>query len=97
MVIFLLSLTGIPPLFGFVGKFYLFTAALDAGFLWVAVIAILNSVLSLGVYLRMVVPMFRKAEGARTAVPVSSPLVVVLAVTVAVTLSFGVLAGFVPS
>ena len=59
MVTFLLSLTGIPPLFGFLGKFYLLSAAVDAGFLWLAVIGILNSVLALGVYLRLVVPMYR--------------------------------------
>ncbi len=58
MVIFLLSLVGIPPLAGFVGKFLLFGAAIDAGFLWLTVIAILNSVLSLAVYLRIIVPMY---------------------------------------
>ncbi|WP_269084949.1 proton-conducting transporter transmembrane domain-containing protein, partial [Sulfitobacter sp. HI0076] len=62
MVIFLLSLTGIPPLFGFVGKVYLFTSAVEAGFLWLAVIGILNSVLALGVYLRIVVPMYQTAS-----------------------------------
>ncbi len=64
MVVFLLSLAGIPPLFGFFGKFLLFAAALEAGFLWLVVIAILNSVLALAVYLRMVVPMFKPAEAA---------------------------------
>ena len=58
MVVFLVSLVGIPPLAGFVGKFLLFGAAIDAGFTWLAVVAILNSVLSLGVYLRLVVPMY---------------------------------------
>ena len=58
MVVFLISLVGIPPLAGFVGKFLLFGAAIDAGFTWLAVIAILNSVLSLGVYLRIVVSMY---------------------------------------
>ncbi len=59
MVIFLLSLVGIPPLAGFVGKFLLFGAAIDAGFLWLTVVAILNSVLSLAVYLRIMVPMYQ--------------------------------------
>ena len=52
MVIFLISLVGVPPLAGFVGKLLLFGAAMDAGFVWLAVVAILNSVLSLAVYLR---------------------------------------------
>lgn len=59
MVVFLLSLAGIPPLAGFVGKFLLFGASIDAGFTWLAVVAILNSVLSLAVYLRIVVPMYQ--------------------------------------
>ena len=59
MVVFLLSLVGIPPLAGFAGKLLLFGAALDAGYAWLAVVAILNSVLSLAVYLRIVVVMYR--------------------------------------
>ena len=60
MVVFLLSLVGIPPLAGFVGKFLLFGAAIDAGFLWLTIVAILNSVLSLAVYLRILVPMYQQ-------------------------------------
>ena len=93
MVVFLLSLTGIPPLFGFVGKLYLFMAAIEAGYLWLAVIGILNSVLALGVYLRMVVPMYRSADSA-AAGPVGLPLAAVLALTAAATLGLGTLAGF---
>ena len=62
MVIFLLSLVGIPPLAGFVGKFLLFAAAIESGFIWLVVIAILNSVLSLAVYLRMIVPMYQQND-----------------------------------
>lgn len=58
MVCFLLSLVGVPPLAGFAGKFLLFGAALDAGFAWLAGIAIANSVLSLAVYLRVVARMY---------------------------------------
>ncbi|MDQ3316880.1 MAG: NADH-quinone oxidoreductase subunit N, partial [Actinomycetota bacterium] len=64
MVVFLISLVGVPPLAGFVGKFLLFGAAIDAGFAWLAVVAILNSVLSLAVYLRIVVPMYQAPKGA---------------------------------
>lgn len=96
MVLFLLSLTGIPPLFGFIGKLYLFTAAVEAGFLWLAVIAILNSVLALGVYLRMVVPMYRKTARPAEPAAVSPMLVVVLAITAAATGALGLLAGWLP-
>lgn len=62
MVVFLLSLVGIPPLAGFIGKFLLFGASIDAGFTWLTVVAILNSVLSLAVYLRIVVPMYQQSD-----------------------------------
>ncbi|BBP03221.1 dehydrogenase [Sulfuriferula plumbiphila] len=69
MTIFLMSLVGIPPLAGFSGKFLLFGAAIDAHFTWLAFVAILNSVLSLAVYLRIIVPMFRpRDEGGETVV-----------------------------
>lgn len=61
-VIFLISLVGIPPLAGFIGKLLLFGAAIDAGFTWLAVVGILNSVLSLAVYLRIIVPMYHAAQ-----------------------------------
>ena len=71
MVVFLISLVGVPPLAGFVGKLLLFGTAIQAGFTPLAVIAILNSVLSLAVYLRLVVPMY----GTTKAAPSPSPWV----------------------
>ncbi len=52
---------------GFFGKLLLFGAALDAGYAWLAVVAILNSVLSLAVYLRIIVPMYRPSRHATPA------------------------------
>ncbi|MCF6325004.1 MAG: NADH-quinone oxidoreductase subunit N, partial [Gammaproteobacteria bacterium] len=75
MVVFLISLAGIPPLAGFVGKFLLFGAAMDVGFTWLVVVAIVNSVLSLAVYLRIVIPMYEKAEADETTQIVALPLV----------------------
>ncbi len=66
MVAFLLSLVGIPPMAGFFGKLLLFGAALDAGYAWLAVVAILNSVLSLAVYLRIIVPMYQAPVASTT-------------------------------
>jgi len=66
--IFLLSLIGIPPLAGFVGKFYVFGAAVRAGYVWLAVIGVLNSAVAAYYYLRVVVYMYmREPEGAVTA------------------------------
>lgn len=62
MSIFLLSLVGVPPLAGFAGKLLLFGAAIDAGFGWLAIVAILNSVISLGVYLKIIIPIFSEGQ-----------------------------------
>jgi NADH-quinone oxidoreductase subunit N len=57
MVLGLLSLLGLPPLAGFAGKLALFTATVDAGLAWVAMAAVLNTVLSLAYYLKVVAAM----------------------------------------
>ncbi|GGY61839.1 NADH-quinone oxidoreductase subunit N [Marinobacter zhanjiangensis] len=92
MVIFLLSLVGIPPLAGFVGKFLLFAAAIDAQFTWLAVVAIVNTVLSLAVYLRIIVPMYRAGNMAPAA---PDPWLGVVVITAfAATLIIGLAAQF---
>jgi len=58
MAVFMLSLTGIPPLAGFAGKFYVFSAAVREGYVGLAVIGVLNSVVSAGYYTRVLVSMF---------------------------------------
>jgi NADH-quinone oxidoreductase subunit N len=58
MSIFLLSLTGIPPLAGFAGKFYVFSAAVKANFYWLAVIGVLNSAVAAYYYLRVLMYMY---------------------------------------
>jgi NADH-quinone oxidoreductase subunit N len=62
--LFLLSLIGIPPLAGFVAKFYLFGSAVRAGYIWLTVIAVLNSAVAAYYYLRVIVYMYmREPEG----------------------------------
>jgi NADH-quinone oxidoreductase subunit N len=58
MVIFMLSLTGIPPLAGFAGKLYVFTAAIREGYYVLAVIGVLNSAISAGYYIRVLIAMY---------------------------------------
>ena len=60
MTIFLLSMAGIPPLAGFVGKFYIFSSAMKSGFIVLAVIGVVNSVISVYYYLRVTVFMYMK-------------------------------------
>ncbi len=67
LALFLLSLIGIPPTAGFVGKFYLFGAAVRSGYIWLAVIGVLNSAVAAYFYLRVIVYMYmRDPEGAPT-------------------------------
>ncbi len=58
LVLSFLSLVGIPPLAGFVGKFTLFLATIDAGYAWLAAVAVANTVISLFYYLRVLGPMY---------------------------------------
>lgn len=58
LLLSLLSLVGIPPLAGFPAKLALFAATVDAGYTWVAVAAVANTVLSLAYYLRLLAPAF---------------------------------------
>ena len=74
MLVFLLSLGGIPPTAGFMGKLYLFAAAVHAGYIWLAVIGVLMSAVSLYYYFRIVLQMYlRDAEGAQPATLVPAP------------------------
>lgn len=58
MLIFMFSLTGIPPMAGFMGKFYIFKSAVQAGLLWLAVVGMLFSAISAYFYLRVIMVMW---------------------------------------
>jgi NADH-quinone oxidoreductase subunit N len=58
MALFMLSLAGMPPLVGFLGKLYVFGAAVEANLVWLAVIGVINSVISAYYYLRVIVVMY---------------------------------------
>jgi NADH-quinone oxidoreductase subunit N len=63
IIVSLLSFLGLPPLVGFFGKLLLFTVAIDGGYVWLAVIAVINTVVSLFYYLRVVATLvFPKPE-----------------------------------
>jgi NADH-quinone oxidoreductase subunit N len=72
--LFLLSLAGVPPTAGFFGKWFVFKAAIDGGLYWLAVLALLNSVIGAYYYLRVLVYMYMRepAAGAPVAVPMRS-------------------------
>ena len=58
LTVFLFSLTGIPPTFGFIGKLYLFAALIKTNYIWLAIVGVLNSVVSLYYYVKVVRNMY---------------------------------------
>jgi NADH-quinone oxidoreductase subunit N len=90
MLLFMLSLGGIPPTAGFMGKFWLFSAAIDGGYYWLAVIGVLNSAVSLYYYLRVVVFMWFKGEPTGSKLVMSPSMAIVLAITIVGTIAIGI-------
>ncbi len=66
MTVFMLSLIGIPPTLGLIGKFYLFSAVIAADFYWLAIVGIITSLISAFYYLRVVVTMYMKEGDPKT-------------------------------
>jgi NADH-quinone oxidoreductase subunit N len=89
MALFMFSLTGLPPTVGFVAKFAIFRAALESGYVWLAIIGVLTSIFSAYYYLRIVVVMFMR-EGEATA-NLRPTLNIAVGVTAVATLLLGIL------
>ncbi len=90
MAVFMLSLVGIPPLAGFTGKYYLFSAAIEQGWIWLVVIAILTSVISLYYYVGVVRQMYFQTSSVEKPVAMSGALKLALIISVIGVLIFGV-------
>jgi NADH-quinone oxidoreductase subunit N len=91
MTVFMLSLTGVPPTALFFGKLYLFGAAIQSGLLWLAVVAILNSVVSLYYYVGVIRVMYLQSPPAGAPALQESGLArVLLGVTVLGTIALGI-------
>jgi NADH-quinone oxidoreductase subunit N len=88
--VFLFALTGIPPFSGFIGKVYLFAEVIHRGVYWLALVAALNSVVSLYYYMRIVKVMFLQDSGEVAELPVATVPRVMLGILVIPTLLFGV-------
>ncbi len=90
MTLALLSLAGIPPAAGFVGKFFLFRAAVNSDLVWLALIGVLNAIISLYYYLVVVKVMYmdRSADEDRP-IPVATPYSWALGLSAAGVLLFG--------
>jgi NADH-quinone oxidoreductase subunit N len=96
LIISFLSLLGLPPLAGFVGKLELFRAAIDADQAWLAAVAVVNTVVSLYYYLRVIAPAVLDAPPEQPAAQISGdsrhPVTATLALTAIATVAFGVAA-----
>jgi NADH-quinone oxidoreductase subunit N len=89
MLIFMFSLAGLPPTAGFVAKFYLFMAAIDAGLVWLAVAGVLLSAVSAYYYLRVVMVMYMKEPAGPIELSWSPSAAAALAIVAAATVFVG--------
>jgi NADH-quinone oxidoreductase subunit N len=90
MAVFMLSLVGIPPLAGFTGKYYLFSAAIEQKYIWLVVIAILTSVISLYYYVGVIRQMYFQTSTVDKPIAMPIALKVSLIISVIGVLLFGI-------
>ena len=90
MTIFMLSLAGFPPLVGFFGKLFLFTAGVSTGWTWLVIIAVLTSVMSVAYYMRVVYHVWTTPAEAREVDRTPGPLIAV-AVSAVLSVVLGIL------
>ena len=96
LAFFLLSLIGIPFTGGFFGKFYVFSAAIGSGHIWLAVIGLLNSGVACFYYLRLLAAVYSKKDAAAAEIPahpVSASAAIGLGLAAVATLLLGILPG----
>ena len=90
LLIFLLSLAGVPPLAGFVGKLYVFTAAMKEGLVTLVVIGGINIVISMYYYLVVIKRIYVAQPVDNTPIPIPFPMKVVLVTTIGGVLLLGI-------
>jgi NADH-quinone oxidoreductase subunit N len=93
LMISLLSLGGIPPMAGFIGKLYLFSAAIEKGLLWLAVVGVINSVISLACYWKIIRAMYIGPAQTKEHLTTAPTLAVALGITMAGMLVLGIFPG----
>jgi NADH-quinone oxidoreductase subunit N len=96
MSVFLFSLAGMPPTAGFIGKFYLFSGAIQKGYIWLAVVGVLNSAASVYYYLRVMVYMYMKEPTEEFDwMNVTAPIALSLVISVVGTLVLGIVPSYI--
>jgi NADH-quinone oxidoreductase subunit N len=95
MSVFMFALAGMPPTAGFVGKFYIFSAAIQAGYLWLAILGVMNSLISVYYYLRITVLMYmRPAEADLGPIAFTPALTACVIATALATVLVGIFPGW---
>jgi NADH-quinone oxidoreductase subunit N len=90
LLIFFVSMAGIPPTAGFIGKFYIFAAAIKENYIWLAVIGVLNSAISVYYYFRVVMLMYMKNPQGEMKFSPSSYLTLALTIMIVATIIIGI-------
>ena len=86
----MLSLAGFPPTAGFIGKFFIFSAAVDEGYIWLVIIGVLNSLISVYYYLKPVVAMYMEPAKDKSPIIMPRTLIPILVVVVLVVIGLGI-------
>jgi NADH-quinone oxidoreductase subunit N len=94
MLVFMFSLTGIPPTAGFIGKFYVFMEVINAGYTYLAIIAVVFSAISAFFYLRVVMYMYMRDPKEEVKLTNSASMSFALAVTTMMVLILGIFPSF---
>ena len=94
LLVALLSLAGMPPLAGFIGKFYVFAAAVQSGLIWLAVIGVLNAIIGLYYYLTVLkVVYLHRSPDEDKPIAIGAPYAIALGTCVVFILAIGVISG----
>ena len=94
MTLFMISMAGFPPTAGFIAKYGLFSAAVANGYIWLVVIAVINTLVSVYYYIRLVVNMYMEEEG-KALYPVSAmPARMLIGILAIFVIIFGVAPGY---
>jgi NADH-quinone oxidoreductase subunit N len=95
MTVALLSLAGIPPTAGFFAKYYIFTAAFQAGHAWLVLVAILASLIGVYYYFKIIIAMYFKHNNNESAIELSFNHKLLFVITVLLTIALGLMPDFV--
>ena len=92
--LFLIALTGIPPLAGFFGKYYVFMSAVESDLVWLALVGVLSSIISAYFYLRPIVLMYFRESDEPIKVEVNLPGMLAVLFSATVILLYGIFPNF---